>query len=193
MSGRKHADLWRELVDEAGEDAIDRAATVSVAQAEAELKAAGFDVAAERAKAGAFVEALGSGVSSSASRETAPRAAEATPGEALRPPGQGVATVVPIRRRWPIAWLIAATFLGAFGIWVLASRPEPPTSPPTPKQEAEGERERAEESCGEKDWTACKHYLDEAATLDPGGESEARVQRMRQELAVVIAREAGAP
>ena len=107
---------------------------------------------------------------------------------------QGVATVVPIRRRrWPIALLIAATFLGAFGVWFLATSPEPVTSPPTPKQEAEGEREWAEESCGEKDWTTCKHHLDEAATLDPDGESEPRVLRMRQELALAMAREAGAP
>ena len=61
MSERKHADLWRELVDEAGEEEIDRAANVSVTQAEAELRAAGFDVAAERAKAGAFLDALGAG------------------------------------------------------------------------------------------------------------------------------------
>jgi hypothetical protein len=116
------------------------------------------------------------------------------PPVASKPPVQGVATVVPIRRRrWPIALLIAATFLGAFGVWVLATGPEPVTRPPTDKEEAEGERELAEGSCGENDWTSCKHYLDEAATLDPNGESEPRVQRMRQELAVVMAREAGAP
>src|SRR5690348_16844620 len=61
MAPRKHADLWNKLVDEAGEDEIDRAANVSVEQAEAELKAAGFDVAAERAKANAFLDALENG------------------------------------------------------------------------------------------------------------------------------------
>jgi hypothetical protein len=34
-----------------------------------------------------------------------------------------------------------------------------------------------------KDWWACKKYLDEAATLDPAGESEPRVQKARAEIA----------
>ena len=50
--------LWQRLVDEAGEDAIEAAAAVRVAQAERELAAAGFDVAAERAAAVARIDAL---------------------------------------------------------------------------------------------------------------------------------------
>jgi hypothetical protein len=50
--------LWKRLVDEAGEDEADRAAAVSVAEAERELAAAGFDVAAERARAHARIAAL---------------------------------------------------------------------------------------------------------------------------------------
>jgi hypothetical protein len=69
MSERKHADLWNELVDEAGEEEIDRAVSVSVAEAEADLKAAGFDVAAERAKAGAFLDAMERGASIAKSEE----------------------------------------------------------------------------------------------------------------------------
>lgn len=61
MSKRKHAALWRELVDEAGEDEVERAANVSVGQAETELTAAHFDGAAERAKASAFLETLENG------------------------------------------------------------------------------------------------------------------------------------
>jgi hypothetical protein len=53
--------LWQRLVDEAGEDAIEAAAAVSVAQAERELAEAGFDVKAERAVAVARIEALQSG------------------------------------------------------------------------------------------------------------------------------------
>jgi hypothetical protein len=48
MPGRTPEEVWRQLVIEAGEDAIERAARVSVAQAENELTEAGFDVAAER-------------------------------------------------------------------------------------------------------------------------------------------------
>jgi hypothetical protein len=48
-------------VDEAGEEAIERAASVSVAQAEAELARAGFDVHAERATAEGLLEWLDRG------------------------------------------------------------------------------------------------------------------------------------
>jgi hypothetical protein len=50
--------LWQELVDEAGEELIEEAAAVSVAQAEKDLAAWGFDVAAERARAEAFLVSL---------------------------------------------------------------------------------------------------------------------------------------
>jgi len=55
---RSPVEVWRQLVDEAGEDEIERAASVSVEQAEKELTAGGFDVAAERAKAEAFLREL---------------------------------------------------------------------------------------------------------------------------------------
>ena len=58
MSLRNPTALWRRLVEEAGEEAIDAAASLSVAQAERDLAAAGFDVAAERAVAEAWVDAL---------------------------------------------------------------------------------------------------------------------------------------
>jgi hypothetical protein len=50
--------LWQKLVEEAGEELIEQAAAVSVAQAEKELTEAGFDVAAERARAEAFLASL---------------------------------------------------------------------------------------------------------------------------------------
>ena len=58
MPPRSPEALWRRLVDEAGEDAIEAAAAVSVAQAERDLAEAGFDVAAERAAALARLEKL---------------------------------------------------------------------------------------------------------------------------------------
>jgi hypothetical protein len=57
MSKRK-ADLWKQLVAEAAEAEIDAAASISVEQAEKDLAAWGFDVAAERAKAEAFLAEL---------------------------------------------------------------------------------------------------------------------------------------
>jgi hypothetical protein len=58
---RSSAELWRQLVEEAGEEEIDRAARVSVAQAERELAEAGFDVGAERAKADGLLDWLDQG------------------------------------------------------------------------------------------------------------------------------------
>jgi hypothetical protein len=50
--------IWQQLVDESGEDEIERAANVSVAQAERELRLAGFDVKKERAEADAWLNEL---------------------------------------------------------------------------------------------------------------------------------------
>ncbi len=58
MSPRRIEALWQRLVDEAGEDAIEAAAAVSVAQAERDLGAAGFDVPAERAAGLALIDEL---------------------------------------------------------------------------------------------------------------------------------------
>jgi hypothetical protein len=54
-------ELWQGLVEEAGEDAIAGAASVSVEQAERDLTAAGFDVKAERARANATMSELSGG------------------------------------------------------------------------------------------------------------------------------------
>jgi hypothetical protein len=58
MPARTPESLWRQLVDEAGDDLVEQAAAVSVAQAEKDLAAAGFDVAAERAVAEARMAML---------------------------------------------------------------------------------------------------------------------------------------
>ena len=50
--------VWQDLVRDAGDDAIERAARVSVAQAARELAAAGFDVPAERRAALARIDEL---------------------------------------------------------------------------------------------------------------------------------------
>ncbi|MGO9836576.1 MAG: hypothetical protein ACLP1X_20450 [Polyangiaceae bacterium] len=58
MPPRTPEALWLQLVDEAGEALVERAAAVSVAEAEKDLAAAGFDVAAERVRAVARIAAL---------------------------------------------------------------------------------------------------------------------------------------
>jgi hypothetical protein len=57
----REAQLWQKLVDEAGEDLVEEASAVSVAQAEKELAEAGFDVAAERGRAEDFLTSLAAG------------------------------------------------------------------------------------------------------------------------------------
>ena len=56
--GNRADALWAQLVDEAGDEEIERAAAVSVAEAGHDLGAAGFDVEAERAVARAHIAAL---------------------------------------------------------------------------------------------------------------------------------------
>jgi DNA-binding transcriptional regulator YbjK len=54
-------EVWRRLVDEAGEELIEGAVAVSVEQAERDLRAAGFDVeAARRAGEAVIARLLGS-------------------------------------------------------------------------------------------------------------------------------------
>jgi hypothetical protein len=54
---------------------------------------------------------------------------------------------------------------------------------PSDHELAEAQRGDAEANCARKDWVACKASLDDAARLDPAGESEPRVQKARQAIA----------
>jgi DNA-directed RNA polymerase specialized sigma24 family protein len=51
--------------------------------------------------------------------------------------------------------------------------------PQTPPEIAKALRDAAEKSCAEELWGSCNDELDEAKKLDPAGESEERVQRLR--------------
>ncbi len=175
MSERKHADLWRELVD----DVIDDAANVSVAQAEAELTAAGFDVAAERAKATAFLDALESETSSPTAKETPPSPAEKT------------------RRKRPrarVVWLAAAASLAAAGGTLYAVlQPELPghpapstTSHPAPVAPSATDlamaadlRRKAAAACDAKQWSDCLAARDGARAGAPAGDEVPAVESHR--------------
>jgi hypothetical protein len=164
MSERKHTDLWRELVDEAGEDEVDRAATVSVPQAEAELKAAGFDVAAERAKASAFVDAT-EGTRRKGSRGRVVWLAAAASLAAVG--GTLVATLHPSPE--------------------LVGSPRPPTSSrPAPVVPSANDlaiaaelRRKAAVACDAKQWSVCLASLDDARAVDPGGDDALTVKSLR--------------
>jgi hypothetical protein len=178
MSMQQPKNLWQELVDEAGEEEIERAASVSVEEAEAELAAAGFDVAAERAKASAFLDALESGTF-----EAAPQVREAEPA----PPS-------PRRnRRSPrpvVMWLAAAATMTVAGGAVYAALHEhapAPTPSPPPVESAVREpvaaselRRQAVAACDAQQWSECLALLDEARAADPDGDAKPAVKATRE-------------
>ena len=116
--------LWQRLVDEAGEDAVESAAAVSVAQAERDLVAAGFDVKAERARAAARIDELTGAASTSAPRETATAPTAWVSGAHL------AARRSPASRKvvWAVAALAAAGTAGGI-FYAAAHRPKPPDKP----------------------------------------------------------------
>jgi hypothetical protein len=100
----------------------------------------------------------------------------------------------PVRRPRPGA-MVAAVALGALGVAALANRaalvayvkgepigPDRPWAPPTatPEQRAWAIRTEAFAACDGQRWTACIGKLDEAAVLDPAGESDPRVVSARK-------------
>jgi hypothetical protein len=182
MSERKHSDLWRKLDDEAGEDEIDRAASVSEEQAEADLKAAGFDVAAERAKANAFLDALENGP-----QRIAP---DAMPQATMRASGAARAKRR-VPRRFSVAWLAGAATAGgiAGGALVTALQSQlpvgtaPSTSvsvgPSTANPAAADLRRRATAACDAKQWSLCLADLDKARAADPAGDDAPAVKSLR--------------
>jgi hypothetical protein len=201
MSERKPADLWRKLADEGGEDEIDRAASVSVEQAEADLKAAGFDVAAERAKANALLDALDSGAPGSALKAVPP----------VTPPAARVADERRRARPRPaIAWLAAAATLGgAVGGTLVAALQQPALvgAPPLPAPSTSGPvvpsatdlaaadflRRRATAACDAKQWSLCLVDLDKARAADPGGDDAPVVKGLRDKAIAGVVQNPEAP
>jgi hypothetical protein len=117
--------LWQRLVDEAGEDAIESAAGVSVAQGEQDLTAAGFDVKAERAHASARIEELTGGPPSADAGDEPAMDPTAWVGPAAPSPKPS-----PASRR--LVWLIAALMVAAAAggiLYAAAHRPPPPDRP----------------------------------------------------------------
>jgi len=199
MPKRSPEEVWRQLVDEAGEDEVERAASVSVAQAEKELAQAGFDVAAERAKGAALIDELESAgrlsgrVAIADAEKSAPeQAGGGADGrlvdgrEASSVLGANGAHVVkrpgPSRRMVRALWftLPAAAAL-AWGAIALMTRGEGDRagSPGAGHvQAAKTLREKARHECAQNEWKACLDDLDAAKRLDPNGEDEA-IQRDR--------------
>lgn len=182
MAKRTAADLWEQLVDEAGEDLIARAASTSVQDAEKELAAAGVDVAAERAEAERFLQDLASGAlderiakpetSGLRERSEAPPPKPAERRESRKP-------------RSSLAWLAAAASfaVGVGGTYAMMGGGSPGVSaprPPEPPAAAELRRQAAA-ACDAKRWAECLADLDEARRLDPPGDDEESIKAQRDQ------------
>jgi hypothetical protein len=99
------------------------------------------------------------------------------------PDTKPTAPVRPLPRRRRPVWLLAAA-AGAVAVVVsLSQGPEIVAHfHPDPYVLAKKLRDDAIRTCEQGGWDACKGKLDEAARLDPTGESEPRVQKARAEI-----------
>jgi hypothetical protein len=118
------------------------------------------------------------------------------------PAGARVVPLAPRRRtRW-VVWLAAAA-VGALGVAILAMKgpavvaswhggkpadigADAAPRPPSELVRAEALRDEAERACQRKLWGTCESRLDEASALEPAGERQARVVRMRGEIAASV-------
>jgi hypothetical protein len=192
----KKSELWKQLVAEVGDEEVERAANVTVAEAEAELRAAGFDVAAERAKAEAFLDTL------DAPPKAATIARDAPPRSARRERRTGVPSTVVL--------IGTAVVAAAAGAALYASTHEPPETiapapPPTsttpfvpsippPDLAAAAEQRRlAAADCDAQQWAECLGYLEQARAIDPAGDDTRAVKKLRDKAVAGIFRKPKAP
>ena len=206
----KKSELWKQLVAEVGDEEVERAASVTVAEAEAELKAAGFDVAAERAKAEAFLVALEKGTLDTARHDTPSDVPpEGSPAIARDAPPRRARRED--RRRPPsvVVLLGTAVVAAAAGAAIYASTHEPPetiapapppsTAPfvpsiPPPDLAAAAEQRRvAAADCDAQQWAECLAYLEQARAIDPAGDDSPAVKKLRDKAVAGIIRKPHAP
>jgi hypothetical protein len=177
---RTATEVWQKLVDEAGEDEVERAANMSVEEAERELAAMGFDVAAERAEGEAFLDALARGEDVGALDDAEGRRSQVRAKLATAP-----SPVDRKRARGKAALIAAAATVVLGGAAYAALRhhePAPSPSPPTPNEDlvaAKDLRRRASEALDKGDWVECLMLLNQAREKDEAGDARPEVLRMR--------------
>jgi hypothetical protein len=179
---------WMFIESLLAKDEAERIEKLSDAELAAEMRREGDDPA--RAPSG---EELLARVAARAARRSAEqpfvaRAVPSVPARPLKPP--------PAAHQKPsrLAWLLAAALvLGALLIVVVKAPAivayfqglqigpdNERIPPPTPHELAEKLRDDAMGHCAQASWSTCKEKLDEAAKLDPAGESEPRVVQARE-------------
>jgi hypothetical protein len=195
---RTAGEIWEHLVQEAGEDEIEAASSMSVEEAEAYLRAEGFDVAAERAKGERFLADLGGrAMPGEAKEEAAPAGRGAGDGaqKKVRPPTS--------KRAIPAVWIAAATMAaggvvatyvatggggvaGIGGSTTGSTGPSDTSARPPEKMAADELRRRAATALDTGQPEACLRLLDEAKAKDPGGDGAPSVVRLRTEAKAAI-------
>jgi len=187
-----HREVWQRLLDEAGEDEVERVTRLSPAEVEKQLAAHGFEAGAERAKADAFLEDLVAGrIEEQAGIATTGKAeekgaAQAVSAAVVAPPEKAPARAAPEpqRPRTAIALLIAATSAAAGGAVVYATMTPAGVGAPAPDDVALAKaaewRTKAGAACDAKDWAKCLAALDEARALDPAGDAAAVLKERRE-------------
>jgi hypothetical protein len=178
--------VWQQLLDEAGEDAIEAVLALTPEQVEAELAGAGLDVAEERGKAERFLEDLAAG------GQTAAQAVEAVEPRLPLP--------LAARRRRPRTALVllaaatAAAAAGGLAYSALHRSPAPPAPSPQPSPSpvpvppavpdlvaASDLRQKAAAACEAQRWDDCLADLDRARALDPAGDDAPPVKSLRDQ------------
>ncbi|HEX8795118.1 MAG TPA: hypothetical protein VF765_29425 [Polyangiaceae bacterium] len=192
-------EVWRQLVDEAGEDEIAAILSLTQDQVDAELAGVpGFDAKKEQAAADRFLEDLASG----ALEESMGLGSLEQPASAVVAIAQPQPRAVPERRRRPrttmvllFAAIAAAAAAGA--AYVTLRDREPAPAPPSPQPSPEPSpspsfappqrdlaaaadwRNKAIGACDAQKWEECLADLDIARSIDPDGDDTALVKSTR--------------
>jgi hypothetical protein len=201
MSTRPTArEVWRRLVDEAGEDQIAAVLSLTQEQVDAELSAVpGFDPKAEQLVADLFLEDLASGALEARMGLTPEEQPTSAVVAIAQPPARALAD----RQRRPrtaMVLLFAAVAAAAGGGAYVTLRshepsPAPPLPPPAPEPSpapspsfapqpdlvgAADWRSKAVAACDAKQWKDCLADLDIARAIDPDGDDTPQVRATRQ-------------
>jgi hypothetical protein len=193
---RTASEMWQILVDEAGEDEIERASKVSFEDAVKELEAAGFDVQKELERGEAYLAAMARGGVDEAKAAT--KAKEKTPAQEVSRTRARTLKQQDEGRRMPPVVVIAATVAAAAAVGGLAysalhrdeKAPPAPSSPPSVKPppsdseliaSAVDLRRLAGVAFNEGNPSRCLELLDRAKKEDPAGDATEDVQKLREQ------------
>jgi hypothetical protein len=184
---RTATDKWNALVDQADEGEMDRILALSDEALDQELASAGVDPKEVRA-GGEAIRRQAQQTAADLDRSEYEAFVRA---EALR---------APARKRRRIAGLVALLAAVVGGVFVVGrllvpAPPAPPIATSTPPDRSsaptapepsspEELRRAASDACDGKRWSECLGFLDQAERLDPGGDANLRVQRMRGDAAI---------